>query len=93
MIEHCQVSVAAKASEQVDVELHWFGGLVESHIISRPVKHYDLRADYPRMVERPRTWNDRGPERRGDRRTAKCGGLPPPEAGRSLQPGEMVRRL
>ena len=29
-------------------------GLVESHTLSRPVKRYDLQADYPRLVERLR---------------------------------------
>jgi hypothetical protein len=53
LIEHVAVTVD-KASERVDVELHWTGGLVESHIVSRPVKRYDLQADYPRLVERLR---------------------------------------
>jgi DNA invertase Pin-like site-specific DNA recombinase len=53
LIEHVAVTVD-KASERVDVELHWSGGLVESHILSRPVKRYDLQADYPRLVERLR---------------------------------------
>ena len=43
-----------KASERVDVELHWVGGLVESHTLSRPVRRYDLQADYPRLVARLR---------------------------------------
>jgi excisionase family DNA binding protein len=52
-----QVTVAAdKASERVDVEVHWAGGLAESHTLSRPVKRYDLQSDYPRLVERLRTW-------------------------------------
>ncbi|MBV8609505.1 MAG: recombinase family protein [Singulisphaera sp.] len=52
-----QVSVAVdKASERVDVEVHWAGGLVESHTVSRPVKRYDLQADYLRLVERLRAW-------------------------------------
>jgi hypothetical protein len=43
LIEHVSVRVD-KASERVDVELHWVGGLDESHTLSRPVKRYDLQA-------------------------------------------------
>jgi DNA invertase Pin-like site-specific DNA recombinase len=55
LIERVSVTVD-KASERVDVEVHWAGGLVESHTVSRPVKRYDLQADYPRLVERLRAW-------------------------------------
>jgi hypothetical protein len=51
-----QVSlIIDKASERVDVELHWIGGQAESHVLSRPVRRYDLRADYPRLLVRLRT--------------------------------------
>jgi hypothetical protein len=50
-----QVTVIAdRSSEKVDVQLHWFGGLVRSHVISRPVTRYDLLSDYPRLIERLR---------------------------------------
>jgi hypothetical protein len=56
-----QVSVVVdKASERVDVEVHWAGGLVESHTLSRPVKRYDLQSDYPQLVERLRAWGAEG---------------------------------
>ena len=55
LVERVSV-VVDKASERVDVELHWAGGPVESHSLSRPVRRYDLRSDYPRMVERMRAW-------------------------------------
>jgi DNA invertase Pin-like site-specific DNA recombinase len=55
LIEHVS-AVVDKASERVDVTLHWAGGLVESHTVSRPVKRYDLQADYPRLVARLRAW-------------------------------------
>ena len=55
LIEHVTVCVD-KSSERVDVELHWVGGLDESHTLSRPVKRYDLQADYPRMIARLRAW-------------------------------------
>lgn len=51
LIEH--VSVAAdKTSERVDVEIHWAGGLLESHTLNRPVGRYEHRTDYPRLVTR-----------------------------------------
>jgi DNA invertase Pin-like site-specific DNA recombinase len=43
-----------KASERIDVEIHWAGGLVRSHAVERSVKRYHLRSDYPRLVERLR---------------------------------------
>jgi Recombinase/Recombinase zinc beta ribbon domain len=55
LIEHVSVTVD-KASERVDVTLHWTGGLAESHTVSRPVKRYDLQTDYPRLVARLRAW-------------------------------------
>ena len=44
----------------MDVELHWTGGLVEPHILSRPVQRYDLQGDYPRLVEKLRLWGAEG---------------------------------
>ncbi len=41
-----------KASERVEVELHWAGGPVRRHELARRVSRYDLQADYPRLVER-----------------------------------------
>jgi hypothetical protein len=53
-----QVTVVVdKASERVDVELRWAGGLVELHVLSRPVRRYDLRSDYPRLVASLRAWS------------------------------------
>jgi DNA invertase Pin-like site-specific DNA recombinase len=46
--------VTDRASERVDVQLHWVGGLVRSHVVSRPVTRYDLLSDYPRLVGRLR---------------------------------------
>ena len=53
LIEHVKV-IVDKASERAEVAIHWIGGLVESHTLSRPVKRYDLQSDYPRLVERLR---------------------------------------
>ncbi len=43
-----------KASERVDVALHWVGGAVRSHTITRPVTRYRQQSDYPRLVARLR---------------------------------------
>ncbi len=53
LLERVAVTVD-KASERVDLELHWVGGLMQSHTLARPVKRYDLQSDYPRLVERLR---------------------------------------
>jgi hypothetical protein len=39
-----------KESERVDVKLHWVGGAVTEHTLSRPVSRYDQQSDYPRLV-------------------------------------------
>ena len=43
-----------KASERVDVALHWVGGAVRAHALTRAVRRYDQHSDYPRLVERLR---------------------------------------
>ena len=43
-----------KASERVDVVLHWVGGAVRPHALARPVMRYSQQSDYPRLVERLR---------------------------------------
>jgi hypothetical protein len=46
--------IADRTSDRVEVQLHWVGGLVRSHVLSRPVTRYDLMPGYPRLVERLR---------------------------------------
>jgi DNA invertase Pin-like site-specific DNA recombinase len=53
LLERVVVTVD-KTSERVDVELHWVGGLVRAHVLSRPVARYEQRSDYLRLVERLR---------------------------------------
>jgi hypothetical protein len=43
-----------KASERVDVALHWVGGDVRSHTLTRPVRRYDQHSEYPRLTARLR---------------------------------------
>lgn len=43
-----------KASERVEVTLHWVGGAIREHAITRPVVRYSQQSDYPRLVGRLR---------------------------------------
>ena len=53
LLERVAVTVD-KASERVDVVLHWVGGTAREHTIHRSVTRYCQQADYPRLVERLR---------------------------------------
>src|SRR5262249_59864609 len=53
LLERVVVTVD-KASERVDVMLHWVGGAVRPHTITRPVTRYSQQSDYPRLVARLR---------------------------------------
>src|SRR5260370_3990218 len=58
LLERVVVTVD-KASERVDVTLHWVGGAVRSHTITRPVARYSQQSDYQRLGARLRalcTW-------------------------------------
>jgi DNA invertase Pin-like site-specific DNA recombinase len=48
------VVIVDKASERVDVSLHWVGGDVQSHTLARPVRRYDQHSAYPRLTARLR---------------------------------------
>jgi len=91
LIEQVRVRVD-RSSERVEVELHWVGGLVESHTLSRPVSRYDMQADYPRLVERRRAWSS---ECRGAAAIAEslnAEGFRPPKRAEHFT-REMVQRL
>jgi hypothetical protein len=53
LLERIVVTVD-KASERVDVTLHWVGGAVRSHALTRAVRRYDGHSGYTRLVERLR---------------------------------------
>jgi hypothetical protein len=81
-----------KASERVDLELHRIGGLSQCYTISRPVRRYDLRSDYPRLVEPLRALCA---ERNGAAVIAEhlnAEGFRPPKRVARLT-GQMVQRL
>jgi len=91
LIEQVKVAVD-KASERVDVEIRWTGGLVESHVLSRPVKRYDLQADYPRLVERLRQWGAEGRSAAAIAEGLNAEGFRPPKRAQRFS-AAMVRRL
>jgi hypothetical protein len=53
LLERVVVTVD-KASERVDVTLHWVGGVTRPHTITRPVTRYSRQSGYPRLVARLR---------------------------------------
>jgi hypothetical protein len=91
LVEHVSL-IIDKASERVDVELHWIGGQVESHILSRPVRRYDLRADYPRLIARLRILCAEGLSAAGIAERLNEEGFRPPKRVDRFNRG-MVQRL
>ena len=51
VLDHVTVEVDGN-SEQVDVSLHWAGGVESRHRIIRPVQRYDQLSTYPRLLAR-----------------------------------------
>ncbi|MBY0457826.1 MAG: recombinase zinc beta ribbon domain-containing protein [Gemmataceae bacterium] len=91
LVERVVVAVD-KASEQVAVAVHWIGGAVRSHTLTRAVRGYDQQANYPRLVERLRSLCD---ERLGSAEIAvrlNAEGFRPPKRTTAFTT-EMVRRL
>ena len=91
LLERVVVTVD-KASERVDVVLHWVGGMAQAHTITRPVTRYCQQSDYPRLVARLRelcTGRDNSASI-AERLNAE-GFRPPKRTTRCT--GEMVRRL
>ncbi len=91
LLERVVVTVD-KASERVDVALHWIGGAVRPHTLTRAVRAYDQQSDYPRLVERLRSFCG---ERLGSAEIARrlnAEGFRPPKRAPAFTT-EMVRRL
>ena len=91
LMEHVKVQVD-KSSERVDVELRWVGRLVESHTLLRPVNRYDMKADYPRLVERLQVWSAEGRSAAAIAESLNTEGFHPPKRARRFT-GQMVQRL
>lgn len=51
LVEQVVVSIQG-GTEVVDVSIHWAGGFVSRHEITRPVGRYDLMRDYDRLTSR-----------------------------------------
>ncbi len=91
LLERVVVTVD-KASERVDAALHWVGGAVRAHTITRAVARYRDRSEYPRLVERLRELcTGRLNSAAIAERLNAAGFHPPKRTGRFT--GEMVRRL
>jgi DNA invertase Pin-like site-specific DNA recombinase len=91
LLERVVVTVD-KASERVEVTLHWVGGLVRSHTITRPVARYSQQADYPRLVARLRELCTGRCTSAEIAQRLNAEGFRPPKRTKQFT-GEMVRRL
>ena len=81
-----------KDSERVDAVLHWVGGAVRSHAITRPVNCYSQQAEYPRLVSRLRELCDEHANFAAIAERLNAEGFRPPKRTARFS-GEMVRRL
>ena len=91
LLERVVVTVD-KASERVDVALHWVGGTVRSHAITRPVTRYCQQSDYPRLVARLRQLCTGRDNAAAIAERLNAEGFSPPKRTDRFS-GEMVRRL
>jgi hypothetical protein len=88
-----QVTVDVQGdSEQVDVTLHWAGGVKSRHRLIRPVQRYEQLSTYPRLMARIETLRHESLSfaRIAERLTAE-GFYPPKRTDRFT--GEMIARL
>ena len=91
LLERVVVTVD-KASERVDVTLHWIGGAVQAHRITRPVTRYGQQSDYPRLVARLRELCTGRENAAAIAERLNAEGFCPPKRTNRFT-GEMVRRL
>ena len=86
------VVTVGKASERVDAVLHWVGGVVRPHTITRPVARYSRQSDYPRLVARLRELCTGRSNATAIAGRLNAEGFGPPKRTTRFT-GEMVRRL
>ena len=91
LLERVVVTVD-KASERLDVTLHWIGGAVQAHTITRPVARYGQQSDYPRLVARLRELCTGRDSAAAIAERLNAEGFCPPKRTKRFT-GEMVRRL
>lgn len=81
-----------KASARGAVPLHWLGGMVRCHTVSRPVTHYWQQSDYPRLVARLRALGTGRDKAAAIAEQLNAEGFCPPKQTKRFT-GERVRRL
>lgn len=91
LLERVVVTVD-KASERVDVRLHWVGSATQAYTITRPVTRYCQQSDYPRLVARLRELCSGRDNSKAIAVKLNAEGFRPPKRAKEFS-GEMVRRL
>jgi hypothetical protein len=91
LVERVVVS-AIGTSECVDVSIHWAGGFVSHHQISRPVGRYDMLRDYDRLKDRVGKLRREGKPSREIAACLNAEGFSPPRHERPFN-AVMVRML
>jgi DNA invertase Pin-like site-specific DNA recombinase len=81
-----------KTSERVEATLHWVGGTVQVHTITRPVARYNQQSDYPRLVARLQELCSGRHTSAAIAQQLNAEGFCPPKRTKQFT-GEMVRRL
>jgi DNA invertase Pin-like site-specific DNA recombinase len=91
LLERVVVTVD-KASERVDVVLHWIGGGAQAYTVTRPVTRYCQQSDYAHLVARLRELCTGRENSSAVAERLNAEGFRPPKRT-SRFTGEMVRRL
>jgi DNA invertase Pin-like site-specific DNA recombinase len=88
-----QVTVDVRGdSEQVDVTLHWAGGVESRHRLIRPVQRYEQLSTYPRLMARLETLHHEGLSFAQMAEHLNAEGFYPPKRTDRFT-GEMIARL
>ncbi len=82
-----------KASERVDVVLHWVGGDVRAHLLARPVRRYDQHSEYPRLTARLRALCDEGRTAGAVAEQLNAEGFHPPKRTARFTRGMVLRLI
>jgi DNA invertase Pin-like site-specific DNA recombinase len=91
LLERVVVTVD-KTSERVEVMLHWVGGAMRAHTITRAVARYSQQSDYQRLVARLRELCSERHTSAAIAQHLNAEGFRPPKRTKQFT-GEMVRRL
>jgi hypothetical protein len=89
-----QVTVAVQGeSEQVEVTLHWAGGVASRHRLIRPVQRYEQLSTYPRLMARIETLRHDGLSFEQVAEHLNEEGLYPPKRTEQFNGGMIARLL